>query len=50
MVTEDFHLLVSLHVVGIQDIQIVEWIVERVADLKLQINDRIKNTDFFKVN
>lgn len=35
MIAEDFHLLVSLHVVSIQNIQIVEWIVERVADLEL---------------
>lgn len=35
MTCQDFHLLVGLHIVHVDDVQIVEAVVKRVADLVL---------------
>ena len=50
VIAHNFHLLISLHVMHVQYVQIVKARIERIANLKLQINNRIKNPNFLKLN
>jgi hypothetical protein len=50
VIAHNFHLLISLHVMHVQNVQIVKAGIERIADLKLQVNNRIKNPNFLKLN
>lgn len=48
--SKNLHLLIGLHVVHVDDIEVVEAVVEGVADLELQVDDRVEYSDLFELD
>jgi len=50
MVAQTTHHFVCLHVVHVQNIQVVKTIVEGLTDLETQVDHRIENPHFLELN
>lgn len=47
---QNFHLFISLHIMHIDNIEIVKTVIERIANFEFQINYRVKYSNFFKLD
>ena len=50
MVTHHSHHFVSLHIVHIENVQVVETTIERLTDLKLQVYCTVKYSQLLELN
>ena len=50
MVAHNSHHLVSLHVMHVENVEVVKTAVERLTDLEFQIYDSIEHPDLLKLN
>ena len=50
MVAHDPHLLIGFHVVHVEDVEVVEGVIEGVADLDFEVDNRVKYSDLLKLH